>query len=64
MQISGIKHVQLAMPAGKEQVARDFYCGLLGIPEVPKPEKLAANGRVVGKASEKLILCNPFSHVR
>jgi hypothetical protein len=29
--------VQLAMPAGQEQIAREFYAGLLGIPEVPKP---------------------------
>jgi catechol 2,3-dioxygenase-like lactoylglutathione lyase family enzyme len=46
MPITGIDHVQLAMPVGSEQAARDFYEGILGIPEVPKPPKLAARGGV------------------
>ena len=32
------------MPAGMEQAAREFYEGLLGIPEVPKPPELAKRG--------------------
>ncbi len=36
-----IDHVQLAMPAGEESVARDFYSGLLGMNEVQKPSELA-----------------------
>lgn len=44
MPITAIDHVQLAMPAGMEQAARDFYAGILGIPEVAKPPKLAARG--------------------
>jgi catechol 2,3-dioxygenase-like lactoylglutathione lyase family enzyme len=44
MAILAIDHVQLAMPAGQEQAARDFYGGLLDIPEVPKPPELAARG--------------------
>lgn len=44
MQVERIDHVQLAMPAGEEVRARDFYAGLLGIPEQPKPPKLAARG--------------------
>ena len=44
MEIVGIDHVQLAMPAGREDEARQFYTGLLGIPEVPKPPELAARG--------------------
>ncbi|MBA8880624.1 VOC family protein [Phyllobacterium myrsinacearum] len=44
MAITGINHIQLAMPQGKEQAAREFYHGLLGIPEVQKPEQLAARG--------------------
>ena len=44
MAIVGIDHVQLAMPAGREPEARDFYAGLLGIPEVPKPDALAKRG--------------------
>jgi 4-hydroxyphenylpyruvate dioxygenase-like putative hemolysin len=42
--ISKIDHVQLAMPAGREEDARAFYRGLFGIPEVSKPAHLAARG--------------------
>jgi catechol 2,3-dioxygenase-like lactoylglutathione lyase family enzyme len=44
MTIVAIHHVQLAMPRGREEEAREFYARLLGIPEVPKPEALAARG--------------------
>jgi catechol 2,3-dioxygenase-like lactoylglutathione lyase family enzyme len=42
--VVGIDHVQLAMPAGREDEATAFYEGLLGLPRVPKPEPLAARG--------------------
>src|SRR3954468_24417148 len=45
-QIAGIDHVQLAMPAGQEDIAREFYSRLLNIPEVPKPAELAKRGGV------------------
>lgn len=44
MQVESIDHIQLAMPAGGEAAARRFYAKLLGIPEVPKPPKLAVRG--------------------
>ena len=44
MRVIGIDHVQLAMPAGGEDAAREFYARLLGIPEVPKPPRLAKRG--------------------
>ena len=44
VRVIGIEHVQLAMPPGEEQRARDFYCGLLGIPEISKPPELAQRG--------------------
>jgi len=44
MRITGIDHVQLAMPAGQENIAREFYARTLGIPEVPKPLELAKRG--------------------
>jgi catechol 2,3-dioxygenase-like lactoylglutathione lyase family enzyme len=44
MGVEGIDHVQLAMPAGGEDLAIGFYEGLLGIPNVPKPPHLAARG--------------------
>jgi catechol 2,3-dioxygenase-like lactoylglutathione lyase family enzyme len=46
MKITGIEHVQLAMPQGEEERARAFYFGILGIPEFPKPAKLAKRGGV------------------
>jgi catechol 2,3-dioxygenase-like lactoylglutathione lyase family enzyme len=42
--ISGFDHVQLAMPRGREDAARSFYAGLLGMTELPKPPVLAARG--------------------
>lgn len=44
MLIEALDHVQLAMPVGQEDLARRFYSGLLGIPEVPKPPHLAKRG--------------------
>jgi catechol 2,3-dioxygenase-like lactoylglutathione lyase family enzyme len=44
MWIERLDHVQLAMPAGGEELARAFYTGSLGIPEVPKPAHLARRG--------------------
>ena len=44
--VIGIHHVQLAMPAGREDDARRFYSGVLGIPEVQKPADLARRGGV------------------
>ena len=46
MPVIAIEHVQLAMPPGGEQAARDFYQGLLGIPEIAKPAHLAVRGGV------------------
>jgi catechol 2,3-dioxygenase-like lactoylglutathione lyase family enzyme len=42
--VIAIDHVQLAMPAGGEALARTFYVDLLGLQEVPKPAVLAARG--------------------
>jgi catechol 2,3-dioxygenase-like lactoylglutathione lyase family enzyme len=39
-----IDHVQLAMPVGEEWKARAFYCDLLGMREVRKPDKLMSRG--------------------
>jgi catechol 2,3-dioxygenase-like lactoylglutathione lyase family enzyme len=35
--ITALDHVQVAMPAGGERDARDFYSGLLGLDELEKP---------------------------
>lgn len=39
-----IHHVQLACPPGSEAALREFYGGVLGLTEVPKPPALAARG--------------------
>jgi catechol 2,3-dioxygenase-like lactoylglutathione lyase family enzyme len=39
-----IDHIQLAMPRGQENAARQFYGAVLGMSELPKPEALRANG--------------------
>jgi catechol 2,3-dioxygenase-like lactoylglutathione lyase family enzyme len=44
--IRGLHHVQLAVPAGSEPALREFYGGVLGMTEVPKPAALAARGGV------------------
>jgi catechol 2,3-dioxygenase-like lactoylglutathione lyase family enzyme len=44
MKISGIHHVQVCIPAGKESEAREFYKEVLGLKEIPKPEALQKNG--------------------
>jgi catechol 2,3-dioxygenase-like lactoylglutathione lyase family enzyme len=44
MAVYGIDHIQLAMPAGREDEARRFYVGLLELVELPKPAHLAARG--------------------
>ena len=44
MALRAIEHVQLAMPAGGEDLARRFYVSLLGLEERAKPPALAARG--------------------
>ena len=44
MKILSIDHVQIAMPAGEEDQAREFYINLLGFSETPKPPELAKRG--------------------
>ncbi len=42
--IVGIHHVQLTIPPGAEEPAREFYCTTLGLPEIAKPASLHARG--------------------
>jgi len=44
--ISGLDHVQLAMPPGGEERARAYFGGLLGLGELEKPAELARSGGV------------------
>jgi catechol 2,3-dioxygenase-like lactoylglutathione lyase family enzyme len=42
--VTGLDHVQLAMPPGREAEAEAFYSGLLGFTRLPKPEPMAQRG--------------------
>jgi len=42
--ITRLDHVQIAIPEGAEDRLRLFYCDLLGLTEIPKPESLRARG--------------------
>jgi catechol 2,3-dioxygenase-like lactoylglutathione lyase family enzyme len=44
--ITGLHHVQLAAPPGSEPRLREFYAGVLGLAEVPKPAEPARRGGV------------------
>ena len=44
MSLRAVNHVQISIPVGAEDAARDFYCGVLGLKEIPKPEELAGRG--------------------
>jgi len=39
-----LNHIQICIPKGAEGEARKFYCGLLGLKEIEKPEDLKKNG--------------------
>jgi catechol 2,3-dioxygenase-like lactoylglutathione lyase family enzyme len=41
-----LSHVNITMPPGSEEQARAFYAGLLGLPEIPKPESIRGRGGV------------------
>lgn len=42
--IQRINHVQITIPVGAEAAGRAFYCGVLNLPEVKKPESLQNRG--------------------
>ncbi len=67
MTIVGYDHVQVALPAGGEAAARNFYGGVLGMTEVPKPAALAVRGGcwfTAGAAVLHLGVEEPFSPAR
>lgn len=39
-----IHHAQITIPKGGEAKARKFYCKILGLHEIPKPESLQGRG--------------------
>lgn len=55
--VTGIDHVQLACPAGSEDVLRRFWVGVLGMTEQVKPPVLAARGGAWFTAGTAVIHC-------
>ena len=39
-----VQHAQITIPKGAEREAREFYCGVLGLKEIAKPEILRDRG--------------------
>jgi catechol 2,3-dioxygenase-like lactoylglutathione lyase family enzyme len=39
-----LHHAQITIPVGAEETARTFYCDMLGLQEIPKPESLEGRG--------------------
>ena len=39
-----LNHIQICIPKNAEQKAREFYCSILGLEEINKPDALKANG--------------------
>lgn len=44
IQFRRLDHIQICIPIGKELEARRFYCGLLQLEEIEKPDYLKKNG--------------------
>jgi len=44
MCILRLHHAQITIPRGAEQEARAFYCQVLKLKEIPKPDSLVARG--------------------
>ncbi|WP_054955561.1 VOC family protein [Paenibacillus dakarensis] len=42
--ISRFHHAQITIPTGQEEEARSFYCGVLQLKEIAKPESLTGRG--------------------
>ena len=42
--IVAVDHVQITVPSADVEIARSFYCGLLGLAEIPKPDSLKDRG--------------------
>ena len=42
--LQAVHHAQVSIPVDSEDEARKFYCGVLGMNEIPKPGSLAGRG--------------------
>jgi len=44
VRIEGLHHAQITIPKGAEEEGRKFYCDILGLPEIEKPDALQGRG--------------------
>ena len=44
VQIDGVDHVQITIPRGMEKEGIAFYCGVLGLTQIEKPDALKPRG--------------------
>lgn len=51
--ILGLHHAQITIPKGEEEAGRDFYCNVLGLQEIEKPDSLKGRGGFWLQVGEK-----------
>ena len=44
IQFNRLNHIQICIPHAEEDKGREFYCGILGLKEIEKPERMKING--------------------
>ena len=47
MHIEGLHHAQITIPTGAEEEGRRFYCGIMGLVDIEKPEALRTARRLL-----------------
>ena len=53
--IIGLHHAQITIPKGTEVEGKDFYCTVLGLEEVEKPDVLKARGGFWLKVGDRAV---------
>ena len=53
--ILGLHHAQITIPKGVEDKGKNFYCGILGLPEKEKPESLKDRGGFWLKVGDRYV---------
>ncbi len=51
--IKGVHHIQITIPKGAEEEGRNFYCGVLRLAEIEKPDSLKGRGGFWIKVGDK-----------
>jgi catechol 2,3-dioxygenase-like lactoylglutathione lyase family enzyme len=59
IQIKRLNHIQLCIPFGEEERAREFYARVLGLEEIEKPDALKPNGGLWFQAADIQLHISP-----